>query len=75
MEWINLTLDPVAQVEFMKLSNYSCTNSKAEIPDELKRIQVPASALELMVQLDSAKMVRDQDKNLELWNKEVLGAA
>jgi putative spermidine/putrescine transport system substrate-binding protein len=73
MEFVNTTLDPNAQVEFMKVFKYAPTNRKAKIPKELEYAKVPEKEIEKAADLDWIKVVNNLEKNMELWNKKVLG--
>jgi spermidine/putrescine-binding protein len=74
MDFVNGTLDPRNQVEFVKIFKYSPTNRKCELPRELEGVKVPEKELEKAADIDWVKVVNNLEKNLELWNKHVLGA-
>lgn len=72
-EFVNTTLQPDLQVEFMKKFKFFPSNRKCKIPSELENIIVPKDALERAAKLNWTTMVKNSEKNLELWNKVVLG--
>lgn len=74
MEFVNLSLDPKVQVEFMKIFKYSPTNRKCKIPKELEKNMVSEKDMEKAAKIDWIKVMEHVEKNLELWNKHVLGA-
>jgi hypothetical protein len=53
---------------------YSPTNRRCELPRELEGVKVPEKELEKAADIDWVKVVNNLEKNLELWNKHVLGA-
>jgi putative spermidine/putrescine transport system substrate-binding protein len=71
--FVNETLRPDLQVEFMKKFKYFPSNRRCKIPEEFKNIIVPEAALERAADLDWVVMVKNSEENLELWNKNVLG--
>jgi spermidine/putrescine-binding protein len=73
MDFVNVTLDPDAQVEFMKIFKYSPANRKCKFPKGMEHLKIPEEALEKAANIDWMIAVRDTEKNLELWNKHVLG--
>jgi putative spermidine/putrescine transport system substrate-binding protein len=74
MEFVNTTLRPDVEVEFMKIFKYAPTNRKAIIPSEYESVKIPEKELQKAADLDWIKVVTNLEKNLELWNKHVLGA-
>jgi hypothetical protein len=73
MDFVNVTLDPHAQVGFMKIFKYSPANRKCKFTKGLEHLKIPERALEKAADLDWLKVVKNLEKNLELWNKKVLG--
>lgn len=73
-ELINITCDPERQLEIMKMFKYAPTNRKCKIPPEYKVNFPTEEELNNAAQIDWLKVTKDIDKNMELWNKKVLGA-
>jgi putative spermidine/putrescine transport system substrate-binding protein len=73
-EFVNLSLDPDVQVEFMKIFNYAPCNRKSKFPKGYEKVKVTEKELEKAADLDWLKVVKNVEKNMELWNKNVLGA-
>jgi putative spermidine/putrescine transport system substrate-binding protein len=73
-DFINVTLDPELQVSLTKIFKYSPTNKKCKLPPDLDHIRLPEKEMEKAAQIDWVKVVRNTEKNMELWNKRVLGA-
>jgi len=73
MEFVNATLDPDVQVEWMKQFKYAPANRKCKIPKGYENVAVPEETLEKAADLDWITMVNNVEKNMELWNKYVLG--
>jgi spermidine/putrescine-binding protein len=73
MEFVNASLDPDAQVEFMKIFKYSPTNRKCKFPPGYENARVTEKELDNAAELDWVKVVGNLEKNMELWNKKVLG--
>jgi putative spermidine/putrescine transport system substrate-binding protein len=74
MEFVNTSLGPDVQVEFMKIFKYAPCNRKCKFPAGFEHVKVTEKELEKAADLDWLKVVKDLEKNLELWNKHVLGA-
>lgn len=72
-ELVNLTLDPDVQLELVRFFEYAPTNSKVRVPDELKPAVLPEYAIERVASIDWAKLVKYADRDLERWNRDVLG--
>jgi spermidine/putrescine-binding protein len=70
---INVTLDPHVQVRMLELLKYAPTNRKVEIPKALENAVVPDYAKDRALSVDWAKLVNYSDRDLERWNKDVLG--
>ena len=52
---------------------YPPSNGTAKLPPEFEHMRVPQSAFERAARLDYGIMTANSAKNLERWNKEVLG--
>jgi len=74
MEFVNTSLEPDQQVEFMKIFNYAPCNRKCKFPPEYEHVKVTEKELENSAVLDWIKVVNNMEKNMELWNKHVLGS-
>jgi len=74
MEFVNLSLAPDSQVEFMKIFKYAPCNRKCTFPSGFEHVRVTEKELENAADLDWVRVVNNMEKNLELWNKHVLGA-
>ena len=72
-ELVNLSLDPVYQLEMLKRTGYPPTNSKAKLPPEMANRAIPADAIPNFVSLEFGKIIASSAQNLERWNKEVIG--
>jgi len=70
---INNLLDPLLQVKLGTTFGYPPSNRTAKLPPEFEDIRVPESALERAARLDYGIMTASAAKNLDRWNKEVLG--
>ena len=70
---INNLLDPELQVKLGTTFGYPPSNAKAKLPPEFEDIRVPQSAFERAARLDYGIMTANAAKNLDRWNKEVLG--
>jgi putative spermidine/putrescine transport system substrate-binding protein len=70
---INNLLDPVLQVKLGTTFGYPPSNGTAKLPSEFEDMRVPQSAFERAARLDYGIMTANSAKNLDRWNKEVLG--
>jgi putative spermidine/putrescine transport system substrate-binding protein len=70
---INNLLDPELQVALGTTFGYPPSNATAKLPPEFEDIRVPQSAFERAARLDYGIMTTNSAKNLDRWNKEVLG--
>jgi putative spermidine/putrescine transport system substrate-binding protein len=70
---INNLLDPELQVKLGTTFGYPPSNSTAKLPAEFEDMRVPDAAFERAARLDYGVMTANAAKNLERWNKEVLG--
>lgn len=71
---INATLAPAPQLEILKLFKYQPTNRKVVVPDELKAAVLPEYARDRAAKIDWKKVNEYADRDLERWNKDVLGS-
>lgn len=71
---INATLAPEPQLEILKRFKYQPTNRKVVVPDDLKGAVLPEYAKNRAAQIDWKKVNEYADRDLERWNKEVLGS-
>ena len=74
MEFVNYTLDPDLQAQFTMAMKFPPTNRKCKLPAKYEHWKVTDKQFELAADLDYNKLVLESDKNLELWNKHVLGS-
>jgi spermidine/putrescine-binding protein len=70
---INVTLDPAVQARMLELLQYAPTNRKVKIPPAFADAVLPDYAKSRALDVDWAKLVNYSDRDLERWNKEVLG--
>jgi putative spermidine/putrescine transport system substrate-binding protein len=70
---INNLLDPELQVKLGTTFGYPPSNATAKLPPEFESIRVPQTAFERAARLDYGVMTANSAKNLDHWNKEVLG--
>lgn len=71
---IEISLDPQVQVAFAKKFSYLPTSSKAaELVKDLDRLRIAAADMERAVMLEHDKIFRFSDRNLERFNREVVG--
>ncbi|HEY0294478.1 MAG TPA: extracellular solute-binding protein [Bordetella sp.] len=66
------TLDPVRQQQFSIISRYPPASTKAVLPPEHQSVALPPEAAKNFAQLDWGLVNGTRDKNLELWNRQVL---
>ncbi len=71
---INTALAPGPQLEILKLFKYQPTNRKVVVPDELKAAVLPDYAKNRAAKIDWKKVNEYADRDLERWNKDVLGS-
>ena len=70
---INNLLDPELQVKLGTTFGYPPSNGIAKLPPEFEDMRVPQAAFERAAHLDYGIMTANSAKNLDRWNKEVLG--
>jgi len=70
---INNLLDPALQVKLGTTFGYPPSNATAKLPPEFEDMRVPESAFERAARLDYGIMTANAAKNLDRWNREVLG--
>ena len=70
---INNLLDPELQVALGTTFGYPPSNATAKLPPEFEHIRVPQSAFDRAARLDYGIMTVNSAKNLDRWNKDVLG--
>ena len=70
---INNLLDPALQVKLGTTFGYPPSNGTAKLPSEFEDMRVPQAAFERAARLDYGIMTANSAKNLDRWNKEVLG--
>jgi putative spermidine/putrescine transport system substrate-binding protein len=70
---INNLLDPELQMKLGTMFGYPPSNAKAKLPPQFEDIRVPQSAFERSARLDYGIMTANSARNLDRWNKEVLG--
>ena len=70
---INNLFDPELQVKLGTTFGYPPSNGNAKLPPEFEHIRVPQAAFERAARLDYGIMTANSAKNLDRWNKEVLG--
>ena len=70
---INNLLDPQLQVKLGTTFGYPPSNATAKLPPEFENIRVPQSAFERAARLDYGIMTANSAKNLDRWNRDVLG--
>ena len=70
---INNLLNPELQVKLGTTFGYPPSNRTAKLPPDLEYMRVPDSAFERAARLDYGVMTADAAKNLDRWNKDVLG--
>jgi putative spermidine/putrescine transport system substrate-binding protein len=70
---INVTLEPEVQLNLLKHFKYQPTNRNVVIPDDLKDAVLPDYAKDRAAQIDWIKVNKHADRDLERWNREVLG--
>lgn len=71
-DFVARTLDPANQVKFSILSRYPPASAKAVLPEEHRSVALPEGASRNLAELDWAKINKGRDRNLELWNQQVL---
>jgi putative spermidine/putrescine transport system substrate-binding protein len=71
---INTALDPEAQLSILKLFKYQPTNNKVVVPNDLKDAVLPPYARDRAAKIDWKKVNEYADRDLERWNKDVLGS-
>jgi putative spermidine/putrescine transport system substrate-binding protein len=70
----NLSLDPAVQIALARRFFYLPTNRHAiEAVKDQPRLQIPEADIATAAQLDYGKMVLSADRNLERFNREVIG--
>jgi len=71
-EFVNASLAPQYQMAMGRVAGCAPTSSEAELPDDLKHVAVPESALKKAAILDYGQMFKAGPVALERWNREVL---
>ena len=70
---INNTLNGDYQLEMTRRFRYPPTNTKVKLPPAVENRRIPENAYGHFVDLDFTTIVATSAKNLERWNKEVMG--
>jgi len=71
---IELSLDPQVQVAFAKKFSYLTTNTKAaELVKDIERLRIATADMDKAVNLEYDKIYRFSDRNLERFNRDVVG--
>ena len=70
---INNLLNPELQVKLGTTFGYPPSNQTAKLPADQEYMRVPDAAFEHAAKLDYGIMTANAAKNLERWNKDVLG--
>jgi putative spermidine/putrescine transport system substrate-binding protein len=70
---INNLLDPELQAKLGTTFGYPPSNGTAKLPAEFADMQVPQSVFDRAARLDYGVMTANSAKNLDRWNKDVLG--
>ena len=70
---INNLLDPELQAKLGTQFGYPPSNETAKLPPEFDDMRVPEAAFEHAARLDYGVLTANSAKNLERWNREVLG--
>lgn len=71
--YVDYSLGADVQLAVSRRFSYLPTLSGIEIPEDLPRVKVSASDLDNAANIDYSQVIKHSDKNLERWNKEVLG--
>lgn len=72
-KFLNHSLSPDVQLAVARRFSYLPTLADIEVPDDLPRVKVSKSDLDNASNVDYSQVIKYSDKNLERWNKEVLG--
>lgn len=72
--FVNITLDPIVQQKMFEKFLYQPTNRKTVIRPELSKATLPDYAKGRAVKVDWAKTGQNADRDLQRWNREVLGS-
>lgn len=72
-QFVNISLDPVAQQGIFERFQYQPTNRKTIIRPDLRGALLPAYAKGRQLKIDWLKVASYADRDLQRWNKEVLG--
>lgn len=72
-KYVNHSLSPDVQLAVSRKFSYLPTLSDIQVPDDLPRVKVSKSDLDNAANIDYSQVIKYSDKNLERWNKEVLG--
>ncbi|MBN9002991.1 MAG: extracellular solute-binding protein, partial [Rhizobiales bacterium] len=69
-EWVNTLLDPEPQLQYYKLINFTPTNSKVIIPDNMKANIMP---LNEGVTPPYSELAKVTSRIVDRWNREIRG--
>lgn len=69
-QWVNTLLDPVPQLQYYKLINFTPTNRKVEIPENMKANVMPLSE---GVTPPYAQLGKIASRIVDRWNREIRG--
>jgi ABC-type Fe3+ transport system substrate-binding protein len=64
MDFVNTSIDPDVEVEWMKTFKYAPTNRKCKVPKELEYVKVPEKELERAANIDWVKVVNNLKRTL-----------
>lgn len=72
-KYIDHSLSPEVQLAVSRKFSYLPTLADIQVPDDLPRVKVSQQDLDNASNVDYSQVIKHSDKNLERWNKEVLG--
>ncbi len=72
--FVNITLDPIVQQKMFERFLYQPSNRKTVIRPQFAKALLPDYAKDRAVQIDWANVERNADRDLQRWNRDVLGS-
>lgn len=72
-ELVNVTLDPAVQLRLLETFKYQPVNRNVQIPEGLREAVLPDYAKDRAAQIDWVKVNHHSDRDLDRWNREVMG--
>jgi len=72
-ELLNVTLEPSVQLRLLETFKYQPVNRNVQIPEALQPAVLPDYAKNRAASIDWIKVNHHADRDLERWNREVLG--